>query len=121
MIELNIPAKYLPIIEGEAKARSLTVEQLFLTAIADYLPRGAKTAEGRLMPFEVHMRAKERDETVAAAGAAGEPVNTYIKRAVGGRRYSERKQGRPWKKKTQWQKYKEKRAAAQAAAALEAA
>jgi hypothetical protein len=96
MINLNVPDKYVPIIEAEAKARNLTVEQLFLTAIADYIPRGAKCPEGRLMPLQLHMGAKERKAVVPAAMAAGESVNHYICRAVGHRIFNEKKRGEPW-------------------------
>jgi hypothetical protein len=95
MIELNVPEKYLSIIEREAEARSLTVERLFLTSLMDYLPRGAKTKGGRLMPLQVHLPESNRKAVVAAANAVGEKVNFYIARAVGARLGSEKKNG-PW-------------------------
>jgi hypothetical protein len=69
---------------------------LFFVAISDYLPRGSKTPEGRLMPLNIHMQDKERDECVEFAKAAGETVNFYVRRAVSRRVFSEKKSGTPW-------------------------
>jgi hypothetical protein len=101
MIALDVPAKYQPIIEAEAKARNLTVQQLFFVAISDYLPRGSKTPEGRQMPLNIHTRDQERDEVVEFANAAGETVNFYVRRAVSRRVLSEKKNGTPWPSRAQ--------------------
>jgi hypothetical protein len=96
----------------------MSVEQLFLTAVADFIPRGAKSPEGRLMPLQMHMSDIEREGVVASANAAGESVNHYIRRAVSARRTSEKMQGHPWKIRSK--KAAERAAAHKAAMTVEA-
>jgi hypothetical protein len=84
-ITMTLTDKALASIEGEAKARNLTVERLARAVLADFLNRNAKTRAARNQPLVLHFPGRLRGVIVAAAKAEGVSINQFMVNALADR------------------------------------